>query len=493
MCVFDQSRALDSGKLRAVKIHSPLCTLRFLGALALLCLSSTQVWATTEAHGPSPEVAPENAINKIEIARLRVHDIQNGVIEGSRDRGQTWETLGHVLQPTLKVNPRGFNASKYGPVGSVVATAVNAIHLKASQNVRENRGVIWSLSPKADSAAGTVSLQSEVSPGSSAFTDIPGGSGIFGGPFTPFVGNPIFLDNDRNNDLKPLPAGYVPKLGDTWTILIQRPRRYPNEIVFENRFGGLITISYRDDEKPRVIGQVLRPVIGVGRFVGSFFSEVGRLRANHNGVIDISTSPRGKVGSFQIVPANHAMSPETHYVRELTQWMVVGPVSALDPSWEGTAPLYSDFLRPRFDLNDVLNPDPIEGLAGRFRFQVRMRGSNQWQPMPMLWMEPNSALPSWAGTALSRVTHLRIWFPFTWNDGTSTQNSVAPDATPEEAAPITDTSSTAVSSTAVSQTPTAGTPASSAPAANTPAANTPATQNSTQGTTNEPTAATTAK
>jgi hypothetical protein len=351
---------------------------------------------------------------------------------------------GRVLQPTLKVNPRGFNASKYGPAGTVVATAVNAIHLKARQNTRENRGVIWSLSPKADTEAGTTSLQSEVSPGSSAFTDIPGGSGIFGGPFTPFVGNPIFLDNDRNNELKPLPADYTPKLGDTWTILIQRPRRYPHEIVFENRFGGLITISYRDEEKPRVIGQVLRPVIGVGRFVGSFFSEVGRLRANHNGVIDISTSPRGKVGSFQIVPANHAMSPETHYVRELTQWMVVGPVSALDPSWEGTAPLYSDFLRPRFDLNDLLNPDPIEGLAGRFRFQVRMRGSNTWQPMPMLWMEPNTALPVWANTALSRVTHLRIWFPFTWNDGTSTQSSVTPDATPEEAAPITDTSTTAV-------------------------------------------------
>lgn len=447
-----------------------------MGALArvsalalLLCLPGTQVRATTDAHGPSPEVAPEQATDKIEIARLRIHDIKDGLIEGSRDRGQTWETLGRVLQPTLKVNARGFNASKYGPVGSVVATAVNAIHLKAGQNTRENRGIIWSLSPKADTEAGTTSLQSEVSPGSSAFTDIPGGSGIFGGPFTPFVGNPIFLDNDRNNELKPLPTGYVPKLGDTWTILIQRPRRYPHEIVFENRFGGLITISYRDEPKPRVIGQVLRPVIGVGRFVGSFFSEVGRLRANHNGVIDVSTSPRGKVGSFQIVPANHAMSPETHYVRELTQWMVVGPVSALDPSWEGTAPLYSDFLRPRFDLNDLLNPDPIEGLVGRFRFQVRMRGSNTWQPMPMLWMEPNTALPSWANTALSRVTHLRIWFPFTWNDGTSTQSSVTPDATPAKAAPITDTSTTAV-------------------------VETPVTENTTQGTsTNEPAAATTAE
>jgi hypothetical protein len=320
------------GKLRVVKIRFSFRALARMSALALLfSFSSTQVQATTDAHGPSPEVAPEQATDKIEVARLRIHDVKDGLIEGSRDRGQTWETLGRVLQPTLKVNPRGFNASKYGPAGTVVATAVNAIHLKARQNTRENRGVIWSLSPKADTEAGTTSLQSEVSPGSSAFTDIPGGSGIFGGPFTPFVGNPIFLDNDRDNQLKPLPAGLRAQAGRYLDILIQRPRRYPNEIVFENRFGGS-SPSLTAMKKSHALSDryCVPSLVSVGLWV-RFFSEVGRLRANHNGVIDVSTSPRGKVGSFQIVPANHAMSPETHYVRELTQWMVVGPVSALDP------------------------------------------------------------------------------------------------------------------------------------------------------------------
>lgn len=369
--------------------------------------------ATVGEHGPSPEVAPENQSEKIEIARLRIENKKDGEIAGSRDGGKTWEPIGHLLVPTTQVNRRGYNASKYGPSGTVVATAVNALHLKAGQNTAENRGVIWSLAPAAEDEAGKASLQSEVSPGSAAYTDIPGGTGIFGGIYTPFVGNRILLDNDKNNDLKALPDNYVPKLGDVWTILIERPRHYPREIVFENRFGGLITIDYRSDEKPRVIGQVLRPVQGVGRFVGSYFSGVGRLRANHNGVIDISTSPHGKIGSFQIVPADHAMSPETHYIRELTQWMVIGPVSALDRSWEGVAPLYSDFLRPRHDAADW-NTDVMDGLLGRFRFEVKMRGKTEWQPMPSLWMEPNSALPQWAGTALKDVTHLRIVFPFTW-------------------------------------------------------------------------------
>jgi hypothetical protein len=375
--------------------------------------------ATSQGHGPSPEVIPEQAPPTIEIARLRIHNIAGGEIAGSRDNGQTWQFIGRVAQPTMKVNPRGYNASKYTPLGSVAATAVNAIHIKAGFNEKENRGIIFSLSPDSNTETGKTSLQSEVSPGSSAFTDIPGGTGIFGGPFTPFVGNPLFLDNDKNSDLKPLPENYVPKLGDVWTILIKRPIRYPREVIFENRFGGLITIQYRGEE-PRVIGQVLRPVQGIGRFVGSYFSEVGRLRANHNGVIDVSTSPYGKVGSFQIVPANHAMSPETHYIRELTQWMVVGPVSALDPSWEGVSPLYSSFLRPRYDRNDVWDQDWIEGLAGRFYFDVKTLGKNRvvsdWHPMPSLSVDAKASLPSWAGTALANVTHLRIVFPFAWNE-----------------------------------------------------------------------------
>ncbi|MDQ3813572.1 MAG: hypothetical protein M3347_06440 [Armatimonadota bacterium] len=380
---------------------------------------------------PEAPVAPEEVnAAKIEIGRLRVHNVAGGLIEGSRDEGQTWQIIGHVVKPTVKVNRRGFTASKYGRIGTVVATAVNAIHLKAGQNLAENRGIIWSLAPKAESAAGRVSLQNEVSPGSAVYTDMPGGFGAFGGPFTPFVGNPIFLDNDKDNQLDALPDSYVPALGDVWVMRIERPRRYPIEIVFENRPGGLITIRYLD-EQPRPIGQVLQPVRGVGRFVGSYFSDVGRLRANHNGVIDISTSPRGRVGSFQIVPSDHAKSPELSYVPNNPQWMIVGPLSENDPLWEGRAPLYSDFLRPRFEAADVWKDDWLEFFVGRFMFQVKKQGKDQWEPrMPVWWVEPNLPLAPWAKTALADVTHLRIAFPYTWPEAAPTTTATA-EAAPD--------------------------------------------------------------
>ena len=381
-----------------------------------LCLAAMPAMATTLLHGPSPEIAPEQNEPMIEIARLRMQNTAGGLIEGSRDGGATWKTIGHITNPTIRVNRKGFNASKYAPIGTVAASAVNAMHLKASQNTEENRGVIWSLAPAPEEHINNASLQSEVSPESAAYTDIPGGSGIFGGPFTPFVGNHIFLDNDRVNKLLPLPSEYVPKVGDVWVIPIERPKHYPKALVFENRFGGRITIQYRDEE-PRIIGEVLRPVLGIGRFQGSYFADVGRVRANHCGVIDIATCPHGKTGSFQIVPANHAMSPETDYIRELTQWMVVGPASVTDPSREGTAPLFSQFIRPRYDHKDVWDDDPVEGMAGRFLIQVKKAGSDQWQPMPTLWLDPNKPLPSWAGTALADVTEIGIMFPFTWDDG----------------------------------------------------------------------------
>jgi len=45
------------------------------------------------------------------------------------------------------------------------------------------------------------------------------------------------------------------------------------------------------------LGLVLKPVFGVGRLEGTKWA--GRIRANHPGVICVSTSREGKVGDFK--------------------------------------------------------------------------------------------------------------------------------------------------------------------------------------------------
>ncbi|HIE52676.1 MAG TPA: hypothetical protein EYP85_13045 [Armatimonadetes bacterium] len=370
----------------------------------LLVVSSTAVGATTLERGPSPEVEAENQPEFVELYRLRLVNVRGGEIAVSTNGGGDWQVLGRVLVPTERVDRRGFTASKWAPIGTVCATAVNALHLKADHNERDDRGVVFSLVPQ---EAGRPDYRSGANPTASIYTDIPAGTGIFGGGWAPFVGNPIFLE--REEGLEALPRGYVPRRGDALVILVQRPAKYPCEIVFENRFGGLITLRYSDLQQ-KVIGQVLRPVLGIGRFAGTRFAAKGRLRANHPGVIDISTSPVGQVGGFQIVPANHAMSPETWYVRQYTQWLVVGPLNALDPSWEGVAPLFSYFLQPRYAPDDLRS---LGRLVRRVQVQVKLRGQEGWQLMPqrVAPADPNAPLPEEAYTALKEVTHIRILLP----------------------------------------------------------------------------------
>jgi len=352
-----------------------------------------------------PYVGPAGLV---EIYRLRVVNDAGGKIAGSRDGGKTWTALGHVLRFTQKVNPRGFAASTWAPIGTVAATAVNAIHIKSDHDPQTDRAVIFSLAPREFSERGGGAYETSLSPDSSIYTDLPGGEGIFGGGWAPFVGNLVGLETAGG--LEPLPRGYIPKRGDAMVIRVVRPARYPSQMIFENRFQGLITLQYPDGSA-EIIGTVLRPVAGVGRFPGTFFAGIGRIRANHPGVIDISTSPQDRIGGFQIIPAKHAMDPGTVYIRANTQWMVVGPVCATEPSWEGVAPLFLQYLQPAYRAQDLRDPDWEAKLLSHFLVEAKLKG--EWGPMPAfdLGAAREGPLPHWADTALLYVEGFRIWFP----------------------------------------------------------------------------------
>ena len=229
-----------------------------------------------------------------ESFRLRLVNTVNGSIEASYNQGKNWETIGLVLLPTDKANKKGFTASQWVNSGEVAASAVNAIHIKI-----DNAQTIFSILPK-DFLKTLNNYNSYLSPDSSIYTNFQAGEGIFGGGYAPFVGNKVYLF-DKQLD-QPV------NIGDVITIIVDKPQKWPKAMLFENRFGGKISLIYPNGDE-EIIGEVLRPVLGVGRFAGSRFVPAGRIRANHPGVIDISTSVGDKVGGFQIIPSYHAHSP----------------------------------------------------------------------------------------------------------------------------------------------------------------------------------------
>ncbi len=325
------------------------------------------------------------------------------------ENGET-RIIGKVLAPCGAVNANGFTASAWAEDSTVCATAVNAIHIKVCNSTETGRGTVFSLQPAEFLYFDPTDYGSYFSESASVFTDISAGTGIFGGPFTPLVGSKFFIQRasgfeDLWQPSQALPS-YVPAVGDILIITVSRKADI-DYIEFDNSFGGLISLK-RIGKEPEVIGQVLKPVAGVGRFGGSIYAGVGRLRANHPGVVCVSTSPIGEIGGFQIIPSGHAMSPEMTFARTLTQWMVVGPVDARDPSWEGTAPLFFGHLYPSYlpflgDAPELRSISALNRLLGRFYVMGRMRGSDEWTALPTVTGRVDDALVDLAA--------IRIYLP----------------------------------------------------------------------------------
>ena len=359
------------------------------------------------AHGSAAEPARE-------VLRLRIVNERNGSITVSRDGGATWKRRGRVLQYTTSVNARAYTASKWVPSGRVAASAVNAIHVTVGYNAQEDRGIVFSLLPR-EFLAPPANYRSFLSPDSSIYTDIPAGRGIFGGGECPLVGSPVYLA-EGGGALTALPEGYAPRRGDVLVIVVRRRLRYPTQAVFENRVGGSVFLEYADRRRQH-LGWVVRPVGGIGRFAGSLYAGIGRIRANHAGVIDISTSPIGRLGAFQIIPVGHALSPEMAGAWTMTQWMIVGPSAGDSPLWQGLMPLFYEHLRPDYLPEDLYAPDWEERLLARFLVEVDL--GEGWRPMPGLRLAPDPSvpLPEFANTALSAAQRIRILFPLAERSG----------------------------------------------------------------------------
>jgi len=352
---------------------------------------------------PRPEPA------EVEAFRLRIVNDRGGVVSVSQDGGATWQPLGTVLSWCGQVNPNGFTASAWAVPGTVAATAVNAVHILTHVDPVTGRGVVFSLLPREQLGVDPAKYPSYLSPEASLFLDIHAGDGIFGGGWAPLVDNEVFLETPQGPQR--LAPEYVPQRGDVLLIRVTRPQQYPKAIVFENRFGGIIWLEWLDGTRTP-IGTVYRPVYGVGRFQGTQWAGIGRIRANHPGVIDISLSAMGAIAGIQIIPAGHAHSPEMRNARLRTQWMIVGPLSPFERGWEGLAPLFARYIRPQYQPRDIYADDWEARLLERFLVEFQMDGGD-WQPPPHFALDPdmNKPLPQEFDAALEHLTAIRILFP----------------------------------------------------------------------------------
>lgn len=316
------------------------------------------------------------ANNEIELFRLKIVNDYSGPIEVSLDKGNSWTALGRVDRPAVTYNPDAFRASGYIEIGVVSASAVNAIHITVGKseadpiNTPEKSGRTISIIPRGTDAS--------TEPNSRILTNIEGGTLIFR-EWSPFVGNRVFLENGEG--LLPIPDNYIPSIGDTLIILVTAPSVMPKEIIFENRVDGNVYLCYSEAER-EVVAKVVRAVRGTGRFGGTLFALPSSVRANHPGVIDISTSgvfggeytdaTLEEAGGFQIIPNRHANTPELRGVWTAAQWMILAPIN--EDFLEGAFPLFRGLIRPGYK---------VEGRFG---------DSNIWMKLPVIKGLSNTAL-----------------------------------------------------------------------------------------------------
>lgn len=350
---------------------------------------------------PIPNVVnDENNPSLSLLYKIYIENFQNGQITVVNNDG-IHTTIGTVYRPATQVknSSDGFWAAHYDKASDethscVTAIGVNAIHIRTGPNASYDPNNPYAWTPKQfsigikedyDNAGGQFS-------NSMIYTSIPGGINIFGGSSAPFVGNPVKYLNDSGKWLSLdsyFNGDYSKNLPKRLIIEVYKPltaHGSPDYIEFENWSAGDDIGNTVMDSNGRVIlhypsgtikhiADVIQRVQGTGRFVGSEYAEVGRIRAAHPGVICFSTSPKTGFtanpnlrGGFQFVPANHAKFLNYNLRQDSfidkPQWGIIAQIGATSdaltnpnyiingeisyaPVWEGVAPLFAQYIKPR--------------------------------------------------------------------------------------------------------------------------------------------------
>jgi hypothetical protein len=266
--------------------------------------------------------------------------------------------VGNVRTVPGKTRYPGFTASKYGIGGQVIATAANAHHIQVS--VENGAGRTMSVIPSETFVAAS-------GIGTSFVIEGVGGTGLWG-KYAPFVNSPVYIVNQVG----------VPILFNNFSLFqyakaleirVYRPAQEIDYIEIQNKEGGLAW--HHDENGDHQFAVVEHSVTGTGRFEGSLYQGPGKVRANHPGVICISTTNRRDIGGFQIVPLSHTYSKELQKTRRMSQYIVLRGVDFEDLT--GQAPFFRGFIRP----GDADDPNYKIGT-------VKGKVNGEWGDLPVV-------------------------------------------------------------------------------------------------------------
>jgi hypothetical protein len=323
-----------------------------------------------------------------QIYEIRIPFEAGGQVISHLPDGREFD-LGRVEKLPEQTRWPSYTASAWGKPGAVTASAVNAVHILIG--VEDGKGRTMSVIPKE-------TIAPAAGAGASIVLDAKAGTGFFGA-WAPPVGTKITVLN--GSERRPLESGNLPKPGETLVFSVYEDDM-PYMVEFENRPGGRV-IAWSDTGGAEIIARVIRPVAGTGRFEGTLFQDPGRIRANHSGVIDVSTSPHGEIGGFQIIPWDHALSSkEMQGAWSMTQWMIIAHPDGKS-MLGGTAPLFTGGLVPGTFEGETLWD--LWSTYGRKPLVLARLQGGEWGKLPLSSGRDDNAL--------KEVTHLRIYFPIT--------------------------------------------------------------------------------
>ena len=267
--------------------------------------------------------------------------------------------MGRLLAiPTTSRHP-GFTASKYGLGGQVIASASNAHHIQIS--VEDGAGRTMSIIP-AVTVVGASGFDT------SFVVDGVGGSGLWG-EYSPPVGSPVYIVNQIGIPVL-FSSAYLFQYATALQVRVYRPERELEYIEIENEVMG--KAWYRDaDGEDHQFALVVKPVSGTGRFQGTFYQGLGMVRANHPGVICVSTCDKAMLGGFQIIPLSHTYNTEMQRMRDMNQYLILRGIDFEDLT--GQEPFFRGYMRPG-DIDS-------EGRSGTVICKI----DGEWQEMPNVY------------------------------------------------------------------------------------------------------------